>query len=654
MASLSDEKFRALETLGFIGSVPDMEVAYLKSLGATGNALKDLWKSYLNGLGYLGSVTDMQFEWLFDIGCVGSLTDRWMIYWSAQGAELLAGPADWAELTTIENDPVNDGIGVNGTQQAAAGFQIQYFRSRDNLGEVDQIAANDAVRWGVNGVIHQPERTNEVARSIHIAAGTEKTFTLCTPTSLGVDGPIDAPIKGLTSPTAYVRPNAGTDVAALSRNTAVLATAAADQYVAWSLCASDDALGGVTIVAMRVENPTTGDYFTWFVDFAAREVYATDSSGTDFTELRTYWEEDYIRGYKRVVLCFALDSAYAGATYDPVIYYKSARDTNLHGDFGATDDFLWFCEQFEICAYNEIYATPMLATNATTATRPGDRLKWPHAGSHVNAYGSRPVIDFADDTTTPIIVRGSYAIRVTPLVDSQYWGGWRPFGVAPVGLTGICGADAQDEDLGTPTENYADSWRCRLLSNDSDPNQSAPTDAWGTGLKAANRDMPPNPDVAVVLRSKYGQRFLEKPYWVVCRFDNEGNRGGVGGFIEFWANGLLIERVEGFVSWGFGLGGDTTLPNNWEGPGNGQNTGVVTGSTLHPEFVMGAPTNQASMQTEPFCELEQWSWWQLPYTEQQARNISLFGPDGLIPELEASMVSGGDNLVDDEGNELVG
>lgn len=88
MTTLADAKFDALRFLGFTGAVNDMTLQWLQAkAGVTANALPDAWREFLDTAvaGPTGQFNDDWYAYLGAQGHTGSLNDRELQFWIAQG-----------------------------------------------------------------------------------------------------------------------------------------------------------------------------------------------------------------------------------------------------------------------------------------------------------------------------------------------------------------------------------------------------------------------------------------------------------------------------------------------------------------------------------------------------------------------------------------
>ena len=92
MATVSDEKFRALRGLGHTGAMNDMTLQWLHDGGATSPCLNDAWLEWLSihePLGSFAQRNDWWHEYLVTAGydlAAGStqLNDMELAFWAAQ------------------------------------------------------------------------------------------------------------------------------------------------------------------------------------------------------------------------------------------------------------------------------------------------------------------------------------------------------------------------------------------------------------------------------------------------------------------------------------------------------------------------------------------------------------------------------------------
>lgn len=82
MTQLNDAQMSALRKEGYTGSLNDMMIQWLKSTGAIGNSINDLWMSYLL-LEPSTQLNDKMFSWLTGLGYEQStLADKQLQYWT--------------------------------------------------------------------------------------------------------------------------------------------------------------------------------------------------------------------------------------------------------------------------------------------------------------------------------------------------------------------------------------------------------------------------------------------------------------------------------------------------------------------------------------------------------------------------------------------
>ena len=79
---LNDMQMRALGNEGYIGSLNDRMIQWLKFEGAIGDALNDLWLSYLSAEPS-SQINDKAFTWLTGLGYnQPNLADKQLQYWT--------------------------------------------------------------------------------------------------------------------------------------------------------------------------------------------------------------------------------------------------------------------------------------------------------------------------------------------------------------------------------------------------------------------------------------------------------------------------------------------------------------------------------------------------------------------------------------------
>jgi hypothetical protein len=84
MATLSDEKFRALRAAGHTGAMNDMMLQWLQAGGATSPSLSDAWREWLDiKLFTSGDRNTDWFDYLRDQTHTGSLNDMELQFWEA-------------------------------------------------------------------------------------------------------------------------------------------------------------------------------------------------------------------------------------------------------------------------------------------------------------------------------------------------------------------------------------------------------------------------------------------------------------------------------------------------------------------------------------------------------------------------------------------
>ena len=83
--NLSDRRFAALRTQGYLGATNEMLVAYLKANGAVSSNLTMAWFQALRAVPLTGTRNDMWFKRLRNKGYTGSLNDMELQFWTAGG-----------------------------------------------------------------------------------------------------------------------------------------------------------------------------------------------------------------------------------------------------------------------------------------------------------------------------------------------------------------------------------------------------------------------------------------------------------------------------------------------------------------------------------------------------------------------------------------
>ena len=84
---INDAKHNYLATAtGLTGHIDDLERAWLKQEGGTGNQVNDLWRSMLAGQGFTGALPDAQYAWLGSMGYTGHINDRFWNFWLSGGS----------------------------------------------------------------------------------------------------------------------------------------------------------------------------------------------------------------------------------------------------------------------------------------------------------------------------------------------------------------------------------------------------------------------------------------------------------------------------------------------------------------------------------------------------------------------------------------
>ena len=78
MSQLNDCKYNALRALGFTGHINDMELAWLKSVGATANQINDAWLEVAGA----GQYNDQVMAYMIAQGAVGEqFNDVQLSFW---------------------------------------------------------------------------------------------------------------------------------------------------------------------------------------------------------------------------------------------------------------------------------------------------------------------------------------------------------------------------------------------------------------------------------------------------------------------------------------------------------------------------------------------------------------------------------------------
>lgn len=131
MPQLNDCKFNALVDLGFVGSIDDMELQFLQSIGATSNHVNDAWVQVAGG----GQFNDAVMAWMIGEGAVGfTLTDVKNDYWcNVAGVPPL--PSDFNGNYDLDNfidgvDTFNQGMTAQGTPEGTYLGNAQQFWNR--------------------------------------------------------------------------------------------------------------------------------------------------------------------------------------------------------------------------------------------------------------------------------------------------------------------------------------------------------------------------------------------------------------------------------------------------------------------------------------------------------------------------------------------
>ena len=83
--NLSDRRFAALRTQGYLGATNEMLVAYLNAHSATSKNLTTAWFQALRAVPLTGTRNDMWFARLRSKGYTGTLNDMEKQFWTAGG-----------------------------------------------------------------------------------------------------------------------------------------------------------------------------------------------------------------------------------------------------------------------------------------------------------------------------------------------------------------------------------------------------------------------------------------------------------------------------------------------------------------------------------------------------------------------------------------
>ena len=193
MPHATDARFTKLRELGYTGSVPEMELAWLKdNLASSVSTLTDAWHAYLRGFGLTGSINDMKYVlWTF-FGFVGSIDDKEYKFWTTPGLQtgpqlisngtFTGGGAGWTPGAGVAfgGDKANFtavavGVGVtqvNATIKAGKTYRVAY--------DVSAYAAGSC-----RAVIVGAPSTNGISRSAN-GTYTQDIVALADATSFGI------------------------------------------------------------------------------------------------------------------------------------------------------------------------------------------------------------------------------------------------------------------------------------------------------------------------------------------------------------------------------------------------------------------------------------------------------------------------------------
>ena len=125
------------------GALPDMELAWLKSLGATSNTIHDAWLEYLTIVGFtVGTLQDRQSAWLLSLGHVQRvLVDQFYEFWAGNGGAGVSPEVQlvfdrMSALTQIEMNAIEafvDGMVVEGMWDDVFEFYSPCLNATDYL-----------------------------------------------------------------------------------------------------------------------------------------------------------------------------------------------------------------------------------------------------------------------------------------------------------------------------------------------------------------------------------------------------------------------------------------------------------------------------------------------------------------------------------------
>ena len=92
MTSRIDCEFEVLKNAGFVGTIFDMEMAWLNANGGTGATIADAWAAFLTARGIPGpgASLDRRLAWLKSypppVESRGTFIDAWKWFWCVRGS----------------------------------------------------------------------------------------------------------------------------------------------------------------------------------------------------------------------------------------------------------------------------------------------------------------------------------------------------------------------------------------------------------------------------------------------------------------------------------------------------------------------------------------------------------------------------------------
>ena len=124
MPTVNDTKFDALRTLGYTGSIGDMELVYLQALGATANTVQDAWKQIIDATFpvELPALNEGMFAYFKLQGAVGeSFNDVAISFWGIVGGS----PPPTSNVTwhypflndALDTKSLNTAVHIHGSPQ---------------------------------------------------------------------------------------------------------------------------------------------------------------------------------------------------------------------------------------------------------------------------------------------------------------------------------------------------------------------------------------------------------------------------------------------------------------------------------------------------------------------------------------------------------